>query len=152
MPKYNRIREGYVDIDSGNMVVERGPKLMKAKATPEILSDAVTASHYHLPKPLLDDKGKQMKTRDGKPALQYARDAKGKLIKEGEQFEYLDWNNPDRWTWYIYKKGMLPQLDATGQQIYTEEGEPVMREGLIELGTFDGDEEGALKEAARLGK
>ena len=65
--------------------IERGPAIVEATATAEILSDAVTAPHYHLPKTV------QMPTG---PQEIVARDAYGKEIRQGQRFRYVDWMKP----------------------------------------------------------
>lgn len=59
--------------------IERGPARKQAIATPELLSDDVTARHY----------------QEG------AKDALGKPIKIGDRMDYLDWKGA--YVWYVYK-------------------------------------------------
>ena len=77
--------------------VERGPAVVEATATPEVLSDAVTAPHYHLPKMVQMPSG---------PQEIVARDAYGKEIRAGRKFSFVDWMKPsDQRPWYVYQKG-----------------------------------------------
>ena len=67
--------------------VERGPAIIEATATPEVLSDAVTAPHYHLPKTVQMPSG---------PQEIVARDARGQEIRAGRKFSFVDWLKPSR--------------------------------------------------------
>jgi len=74
------IREGLIELD-GRFRAEIGPRRVEAVATPEALSDEVTASHY----------------QEGR------FDAMGKTIVKGKPFTYLDWKNRKiNSCWYIY--------------------------------------------------
>lgn len=79
----NRINEDLIEIHEPNSQasyrIERGPKTKTAIATPELLDDAVTASHYHA---------------DG------GRDANGKLIFLGKEMVYHDWLGERDWKVY----------------------------------------------------
>jgi hypothetical protein len=80
-----------------NIRIERGPPLRVGKAAEELLSDANTATHYHLPK--------RFKSDDGQVMEKVATDALGKPIRKGEIITYLDWNRPrDEQGWYLYRR------------------------------------------------
>lgn len=109
------------------VVVEPGPKRLKAVATPELLDDAITANHYRAPveqpvyvnSPFVERDGKRYYIadlvgnfkpgapllKDGKPvtALFYTIDSLNKPIVLGEEMDYIDWKNPDR-QWNVYQE------------------------------------------------
>jgi hypothetical protein len=67
-------------IEIGSTIrVENGPARKTAVATPELLDDKMTASHYQVG----------------------AFDAMGKRIVLGESMTYLDYRG--KWVWYIYQ-------------------------------------------------
>lgn len=72
-----RVHEDMVEISHGDAKwrIERGPKKKVAAATEELLSDAVTATHYHVG----------------------GKDAVGKKIVLGEEMTYLDWLGERNW-------------------------------------------------------
>ena len=83
--------------------IEPGPPLVTAVATAELLSDDLTAPHYHLP----------ISSEDGE-GVTYAKDATGAPIEEGKEFTYLDWggnNNEGKRVFYIYKKTPVNSVD-----------------------------------------
>lgn len=91
-----------------NIRIERGPALVKDIATPELLHDDATASHYVV--------GMQ--------------DATGAFIEAGKEFSYLDYggNNSDgKFGYYVYKRRELSEadqkaLDTEYTYIYDEIG------------------------------
>jgi hypothetical protein len=114
---------GNLTILSPTVRVEKGPLRKNERATPELLSDQRTASHYY--------EGVTVRWRDetgnlrpgqrrlhseaearaevenpATPVTGYqithaGRDALGKLIRIGEPMDYLDWRG--EWGWYIYR-------------------------------------------------
>lgn len=79
-----------------NVRIERGPRLIRAKATKELLSDENTAAHYHLPR--------AYRASDGTTVTVTARDAEGNPIHEGRDVALLHWNEPtDMRPWYVYR-------------------------------------------------
>lgn len=84
--------------------IEQGPVLKTAVATEELLHDDNTAPHYHVgvrDMEFLDALGKPYKV----PRI--GRDAKGNVIKLGEEFTYLDHGGnatPGKRCFYIYKR------------------------------------------------
>jgi hypothetical protein len=76
--------------------IEQGPPLKKAKATPEMLSNDATATHYRAPRPRVDANGKPILSRKGEPIMDQPLDALGKPITPGEEFHYLDHFTPGR--------------------------------------------------------
>lgn len=65
------------------IIIETGPFIKTAVATPELLADDVTATHYAVGK----------------------GDQTGKPIVLGEPMTYADWRNPDR-AWNVYQWGL----------------------------------------------
>lgn len=134
MPKNEPLRLGDTLLQLGDKVrVEEGPKRKTAKATAALLDDAVTASHYHLPREV-----------DGKTVV--ARDALGKPIAEGQPMTYLD-HLGDR-CWYIYQLQTEGVVDAVGAPVLGDDGQPQTVERWVAVGEVDGDEAAAV-EAAR---
>jgi hypothetical protein len=89
--------------------IEAGPALVKAKATPEVLADDVTAAHYQPPRPATPDEiASPGVLTEGDHRL--FLDAKGQPIKPGQDFHYLDHLNtraPDAGpVFYLYQ--LLP--------------------------------------------
>ncbi len=83
--------------------VEAGPAYKTAVATPELLDDHVTASHYKVGQ----------------------KDAMGKTIVLGERITYLDYKGVD--VWYIYKLGK-ERWDAVGVESTEERAWEKVRE------------------------
>ncbi len=84
--------KGSIVTVGNNMRIERGPALVTAAATPELLSDDLTASHYAV--------GKQ--------------DAKGEFIEEGKDFSFLNYggtNHEGVYGYYVYKRRDLSEAD-----------------------------------------
>lgn len=123
-PSANEERLSDTLIDLGGRVrIERGPKLKEAKATEQLLSNTVTAEHYQLG----------------------ARDAKGRVIERDKPMSYLDWIGEQ--TWYIYALREEQAVDAVGNAMTDERGNPQMQERWVEVDTVDGDEDEALQRA-----
>jgi hypothetical protein len=128
--------------------LERGPRRVTAKATKEVLSNDVTASHYRLPEPIKDSKGQTIKGKSGKPILSHALDAMGQPIKEGEDFTYLDYGQ-DRvqMPWYVYTRHpreVFVNDPANGRVIHDEDNTPLTQirdDNFEEVGCFDSREE-----------
>lgn len=81
--KIKELSDILVEITSGDSVarIERGPQRKRAKATDELLSDEVTATHYAVGKP----------------------DALNKPIEKGKDMDYIDWKAPkSEHVWYVY--------------------------------------------------
>lgn len=70
--------------------VERGPRVLEAVATPELLDNEVTASHYQVGR----------------------FDAVGKRIKLGEKMTYADWKNREAYVWKIYELQTVETKDG----------------------------------------
>ena len=82
--------------------IEPGPPLVTAVATAELLDNANTAEHYHLP------------VDNGDGSVSYAKDATGAPIEEGKEMTYLDWGgsqNDGKRVFYIYKKTPVNSVD-----------------------------------------
>lgn len=103
--------------------VEPGPARLKAVASPDLLDNAHTAQHYQVG----------------------LRDAGGRVIREGEEFDYLDWNghndaNQDgvgRTTvFYLYQERTVPVLDASDNPIQGDDGQPAVEQRWIEVGVY----------------
>lgn len=93
--KIEQVHENLFNVGA-NVRIERGPRLIRAKATRELLSDESTAVHYHLPRSYRAD--------DGSVVTVTARDAEGNLIREGREVALLHWNEPtDMRPWYVYR-------------------------------------------------
>lgn len=71
--------------------IESGPVRKREVATEVLLSNDVTAGHYHAP--VKDEQGNVIKE---------AIDALGKPIELGKDFDYIDWLAPER-AWYVYR-------------------------------------------------
>lgn len=85
-------RDGDRILIGDRVIIERGPRLVSATATAEILHDDATASHYAVGKP----------------------DALGKTIKLGEAFSYLDYGGQKAdgdHVFYVYEKVDLTDED-----------------------------------------
>lgn len=102
-PEFHFIHESLAYCGS-DFRIERGPALKTAKATPEMLSDEKTASHYYAPRPMVNAQGHPYKNKSGKPKMEYARDAVGNPIELNKEFTFLDWKNPDTYVWYVYER------------------------------------------------
>ncbi len=76
--KIERISDTVTEIED-RVRIESGPLRKQATATAEILSDDVTAKHYH----------------------EGGIDALGKKIVLGQPFDYIDWKNRER-AFYVY--------------------------------------------------
>jgi len=131
-----RLGEQLVEI-GGKVRIERGPKLKTGKATEELLSDDVTAKHYHLPR--------KVTNKDGSTEMVFARDAKGKVIKHGEELTYLDWIGEHHW--YVYALRTEVLKDASGNDLLDENGEARTQERWVEVDAVDGEEDEALARA-----
>lgn len=81
MSDIKKISDTITEID-GKVRIESGPARLRAKATKELLSDDVTATHYKVG----------------------AIDAVGKKIELGKEMTYIDWKSRDV-VFYIYKLG-----------------------------------------------
>lgn len=130
--------------------VEKGPVLVKTKATADLLDNRRTAPHYQLG----------------------GLDAFGNRIHEGQEFEYLDWGGSDVQgirCYYVYGKYPVDHMaetlpDGTPNPYFVEEDKRVAMDGqshpyytyvFCELGTAETEEEAvalAEKELARLRK
>lgn len=98
-----------------NYRIEPGPRLVKAVADDNSLSDDVTARHYHAPVPATPEEiaNPAVETSDG---FRYARDARGARIVPGLEFAYLDWlgvqnSIPGSLVWYVYERGPLSEQE-----------------------------------------
>lgn len=107
-----------------NVRVERGPRMIRARATKELLSDANTAAHYHLPRVVT--------TPDGGRVRIVARDALSQPIEEGREVNLLHWNEPtDQRPWYVYKlnaknpRTIVAEHDSAGNAKKDKNGEVV---------------------------
>ena len=81
--------------------IERGPRKITAKATKELLSDDVTASHYFAGE--RDTPAGAVGIGNKKPEKIVGLDANGKQIKIGEDMTYIDWKNRNtNSVWHIY--------------------------------------------------
>lgn len=145
-----RLSDTLIEID-GRVRCERGPRLIEVdKATPEILSDDVTARHYH--RGGVDKFGRTIVidefegdvygpdvisaiTRrpipNSGPLLQRGS---GALVRAGQPFAYLDWAGPH--VWHIYE---LTTEAWTGPNtlVVNADGDPERDEGgkyKLELG------------------
>ncbi len=102
-----------------NVRIERGPKLVKAVATVDLLDNRNTASHYA-------------------PGM---RDAKGEPIVEGAEFHYLDHGGSEaegRFGYYVYKRRDLTDADREKEETtyayrYDEIGFKPTEEAALEL-------------------
>lgn len=83
-------REGNILQIGDTIRIESGPVLRRAEATRELLDDAVTASHYTVPRTATAEEiaDPAVLTVDG---MATAFDALGQPIKLGEEMAYLDW-------------------------------------------------------------
>lgn len=92
--------------------VEKAWPIKKAVASRETLSNGFTASHYHLPRPVLDADGWPVQ-EGGKMKVRFARDAYGKHIVEGEEFSYIDYLGDPVWRVYRFypTKGRFLPVD-----------------------------------------
>lgn len=100
-------REGtLIEID-GKVRIEPGPVLLQAKATEELLDNAVTAEHYQ-------------------PG---AFDALSKPIELGKTMSYLDWNGHKAGTegataFYVYQLDKLTAEELKEREIDPKTAEP----------------------------
>jgi hypothetical protein len=123
----NEVRKSDVSVEiGGKILIERGPKLKIERASEELLDDAVTASHYKVG----------------------MRDAKGKVIEPDKEMTYLDWLGEH--TWYVYALRNEPVLDASGNPMFDENGDPRTIDRWVEIETVDGEEDDALERARAL--
>lgn len=106
-----RLNEALIEID-GRVRVERGPRMLTAVATEELLSNEVTASHYKVG----------------------GLDKLGKVIVLGEEMTYLDWLGKHVFHLYEYcvEDWTGPNtfvLDADGNKTKDAEGKFVLELG-----------------------
>lgn len=82
-------RDGEIIFVGDRVAIERGPARLRAKATPELLADDVTATHYRAPVPATEEEiaAENVLTKDGQRLF---LDAAGKGIEIGKTMEYLD--------------------------------------------------------------
>lgn len=132
---------GIVEID-GRIRIEPGPRLLTGTATPELLSDAVTAAHYRAPfqRPATQKDGDSVIVFNGerfivgpgggdevrdvvtgqlKFVTQYSVDALGKPIILGQPMTYADWkskwkNGGPEAAWNVYA---LEDPDGPGELV-----------------------------------
>ena len=127
MAKENQEALPYRTVGS-NVRIEPGPALKRATASPETLDNSVTAPHYQVGE----------------------RDAMGRAIREGEEFHFLDYNaGEDGRVWYVYQEQEVPVLDAAGNPINGEDGNPQTEMRWVEIDVYK-TEEGAENAAKRL--
>lgn len=107
------VRRNEAMVDIGDRVrVERGPRMVTAIATEELLDDNVTAGHYKVG----------------------GFDKLGKPIVLGQEFTYLDWLGPHVFHLYEFcvEDWTGPNtisLDANGQPVKDAEGKFVLELG-----------------------
>lgn len=85
-------RPDIVEIN-GAVRIEPGHVRRRAVATEELLSNQRTASHYHAP---IVTKDANPETGEVTEVVTYAKDAKGKEIKLGEEFDYIDYKSDEQ--------------------------------------------------------
>ena len=78
------VHSNLVSMDNDNLRVERGPRRVKDKATPELLRKT----------------GRQV---PGEPGIGVVHDAMGKPVTLGKPMTYLD-KNPKTRVWYLYRR------------------------------------------------
>ena len=78
---------------SDTVRVEAGPARCRAVATPELLDDKVTATHYKVG----------------------AADALGKPIVANQEMDYLDWKGAP--VWHIYQIATEVEIDSDGKKV-----------------------------------
>lgn len=114
------INDGLVSIDNDTLRVERGPRRVTGKATPELLR----ATGRRVP-------GEEVTLPNGqKRVLTVVHDALGKPVVMGKPMTYLDKTRAG-FVWYLYR----------WETVETEDG-PVAR--FVEKGTFEGTREDAV--------
>lgn len=91
---------------SNTIRIEKGPVRKFGKATPELLDNKVTASHYFVG----------------------GKDAYGEDIVFGQRFCYLDWKGD--WVWYIYR-----WEDGRYRPVDVQPTEDAAREAALEFAT-----------------
>jgi len=141
------LSETLIEYD-GRVRIERGPRLFEvAKATPELLSNDITAGHYHrggrdkFNRIIVIDEFEgdvfgpdrphpTKKKKDGSPVLipnsgELLTRGAGPLVKEGQPFAYLNWlEDRENWPWHLYE---LATEEWTGPNtLYVDaKGEPI---------------------------
>lgn len=93
-------REGNILQIGATVRVESGPVLRREVATPELLDDSVTAAHYAMGR----------------------RDAQAKVIVEGEEMAFLDWNGHGEGregatAFYVYQRQPLTAEELAAREI-----------------------------------
>lgn len=123
----------------GCVLIEEGPQRRREVATAEILSDRVTAAHYfagerELPAgPAVVAGGRRPKKSDQpKTAKRVGVDAKGRPIKIGEPFEFIDWLNPVRVFWIYVRDGEGRWIHADPDQAPTRDEAINVALGLVQ--------------------
>lgn len=128
---------------SATVRVEDGPVRKRATATKELLDDTVTAKHYRVG----------------------SKDSLGKIIKLGQDMDYIDWKSRER-VWNVYQETELeeaisPKLEgdllekARSKAPMTDEEKQILETGIIRVrrylhkGVYSSQEQ-ALQEAAKL--
>jgi hypothetical protein len=96
-----------------NVRIEPGPMRRREVASEEILSDDVTASHYHAPKEVdVIDKATGKPT--GEKETVVAVDSFGKPIDLGQPFDFVDWKSEVR-AWNVYR---LETVEAANMWVH----------------------------------
>lgn len=84
-------REGDTILVGDRVIIERGPARKSAKATPELLADDVTATHYQAPRPATEDEIADPAIPTTEDGQRISIDAAGKPIELGKPMVFLDY-------------------------------------------------------------
>lgn len=145
-----KIGDDITEID-GVVRIEPGPRRYTEIATLELLSNEITASHYHAPFQrqartkdrkitfegetyVVSEEGDPVVDEQGAPVMitHYAIDAIGRPIRLGEPMSFINWKQrkTDR-TFYVYRK----QVADDGVERFLLEGDRATYEEAMSLAT-----------------
>lgn len=119
------------------IVIESGPRLVKAKATPELLDNANTADHY-----FAGERDTGTVDGEGNAIMHTGIDALAQPIEEGKEMTYLDWvgfqqaenyNEDSSVVFYLYQLSKPTAAEKKAR----ETDSPFLRE----MGVFNTEED-----------
>lgn len=116
-------REGETIFVGDRVAIERGPARKTATANDEILADAVTATHYHAPRPATEAEIADPTIATDDQGVRFAVDAAGKRIELGKRFTFLDYLGEHGF--YVMELAERPGYDPekhTEREIWQERG------------------------------
>lgn len=112
---------------SPTLRIETAPRRKRAVATPELLSDAVTAGHYKASRDATPEELAMSAEERQKLGIRIVGDRRvfpdsvGNPIELGQEMDYIDWKAPESdHVWCLYQL----QTDSEGVERYLPIGSP----------------------------